>query len=53
MSNIEFSDVKISELIERLRAFQESSNDMNISKLKLEISGFDSNGQKHSLKTHI
>lgn len=53
MSNIEFSDVKISELIEKLKGFQESSNDMNISKLKLEISGFDSNGEKHSLKSYL
>lgn len=52
--NIEFSDVKISELIEKLKEFQERSNNMNISKLHLEISGFDSNGDKHTLLTvHI
>lgn len=51
--NIEFTDVKISELIEKLKKFQKSSNNMNISKLKLEINGFDSSGDRHSLTSYI
>lgn len=48
-----FSDVKISELIERLKGFQDETNNVSISDLKLEINGFDSNGENRVLTIYI